>query len=157
MRKIYNAYAEIPGYNCFGCSPDNKNGLQLEFFETEEGVQAEWIPKSDFEGYHNHLHGGIQATLMDEIGSWIIPVKIGSSGVTKSLHVNYLKSVFINNGKITITAKLIRFTENIAEVEAKILDKEGVERANALIEYFVFPEDVARKRFYFPGKEKFKL
>ena len=155
MRKIYNAYAEIPGYNCFGCSKDNPVGLKLDFYETEEGVFTEWEPTHDYEGYHNHLHGGIQATLLDEIGSWIIPVKIGSSGVTRNLNVNYLKPVFVDHGKITISAKLLSFVDNIATIEAKIEDKDKIERANAIIEYFVFPEEIARKRFYFPGKDRF--
>ncbi len=155
MRKINNAYTEIDGYNCFGCSPSNKTGLTLEFFETENGVYAEWMPKNDFEGYHNHLHGGIQATLMDEIGSWILPVKVGSSGVTKTLTVNYLKPVFIDKGLIKLTAELISFEDNIARVNVKLCDSELVERSNAHIDFFVFPENIARKKYYFPGKEKF--
>lgn len=155
MRKINIAYAEIPGYNCFGCSKENPIGLKLDFYETEEGVFAEWLPTNDYEGYHNHLHGGIQATLLDEIGSWIIPVKIGSSGVTRSLNVNYLKPIYVDHGKITISAKLLRYEKNIATIEAKIVDHENIERANARIEYFVFSEEVARKRFHFPGKDRF--
>jgi len=155
MRKINNAYTQIEGYNCFGCSPDNQIGLKMEFYETEDGVMAQWTPTRDYEGYYNHLHGGIQATLLDEVGSWIVPTKLGSSGVTRTITVNYHKSVFINQGMITIKAQLISFLDNIALVKAQIEDNEGTPRATATIEYFVFPEDVARKRFYFPGKEQF--
>jgi len=40
------------------------------------------------------LHDGIQATLLDEIADWVLIVKLGTSGVTKNLNINYVKFVF---------------------------------------------------------------
>lgn len=68
MKKIQNPYA-ISGrkeYLCFGCSPNNESGLNLEFWEEGEEVIAKWMPCKSFEGFVNVLHGGIQATLLDE-------------------------------------------------------------------------------------------
>ncbi|MGI6321012.1 MAG: PaaI family thioesterase [Bacteroidales bacterium] len=156
MKKIYNPYREIEGYNCFGCSQTNPIGLKLDFFETDEGVLAKWIPTPDYEGYHNVLHGGIQATILDEVGNWILPIKIGSAGVTRKMDVHYLESVYISHGELTIKAKLIEMTKNIAHVEVWIEDVDGRVKSKAFVEYFVFPEEIARKKFYFPGKEKFR-
>lgn len=43
-RKIINPFAGTSGYNCFGCSPDNKLGLQLSFANEGEYIVAQWLP-----------------------------------------------------------------------------------------------------------------
>jgi len=156
-KKINNGYKILENYNCFGCSPDNKIGLKMVFIDNGEFVESKWTPTHDYEGYHNVVHGGIQATLMDEIANWVLIDKLHVTGVTKSMKVNYLKSVFVNKGDITIRAKVINFENSIASVFAEILDTDGDIRANAEIQYFVFPDNVARKRFHFPGVEAFYL
>ena len=83
MKEIKNPFLDRKDYCCFGCSPANHIGLRMKFYEEEEFVVSEWLPRSEFEGYANVLHGGIQATLMDEIASWTIYVKAGTGGVTR--------------------------------------------------------------------------
>ena len=68
-RKIFNPYRDLKGYNCFGCSLNNMDGLRLEFIEDGEYLKSEWQPEDKFQGYINILHGGIQATLLDEIAN----------------------------------------------------------------------------------------
>ena len=72
MKKISNGYVSLKDYNCFGCSPNNGNGLRLHFYSEGDFVISKWTPTHDFEGYHNVLHGGIQATLLDEIANWSV-------------------------------------------------------------------------------------
>jgi len=72
MKKIRNPFAGMQGFDCFGCSPDNPIGLKLNFIEEAEYLTSEWQPSDHLQGYMNILHGGIQATLMDEIASWTI-------------------------------------------------------------------------------------
>jgi len=71
MRKIRNPYAETgkTDNQCFGCSPNNPIGLHLEFWEKGEEVIAKWIPRKSLQGFRDVLHGGIQATLLDELAS----------------------------------------------------------------------------------------
>ena len=155
MRKIHNAYADIAEYHCFGCSPTNPIGLKLHFWEEGEWVYAKWTPDKWYEGYLNVLHGGIQATLLDEIADWVLIVKLGTSGVTKNLNITYLKPVFVNQGEITIRAKLVSHEGNSAITYAELMDKEGTVRSHAEIEYFAFPQEVAKQKYFFPEPEKF--
>ena len=37
-RKMYNAYADLEGYNCFGCSPTNPYGLKCKFVDEGEYI-----------------------------------------------------------------------------------------------------------------------
>jgi len=154
-RKIHNAYADIAEYHCFGCSPTNPIGLKLIFWEEGEWVYAKWMPEKWYEGYLNMLHGGIQSTLLDEIADWVLIVKLGTSGVTKNLNITYLKPVFVNQGEITIRAKLVSHSGNSALTYAELLDKESVVRSRAEIEYFAFPQEIAEQKYNFPDYEAF--
>jgi len=155
MRKIHNAYADIAEYHCFGCSPTNPIGLKLHFWEEGEWVYAKWTPDKWYEGYLNVLHGGIQATLLDEIADWVLIVKLGTSGVTKNLNITYLKPVYVNQGEITIRAKFISQNENAVMTYAELMDKEGTVRSHAEIEYFAFPPEIAKRKYNFPEPEAF--
>ena len=156
MRKIHNAYADIAEYHCFGCSPTNPIGLRLNFWEEGEWVYAKWTPEKWYEGYLNMLHGGIQATLLDEIADWVIIVKLGTSGVTKNLNITYVKPVYISHGEITIRAKLHSHNGNSAMTYAELLDREGNLRSYAEIEYFAFPQEIAKQKYNFPDPESFR-
>ena len=155
MRKIHNAYADIAEYHCFGCSPTTPIGLKLHFWEEEEWVYAKWTPEKWYEGYLNVLHGGIQATLLDEIADWVLIVKLKTSGVTKNLNITYLKPVYVSHGEITIRAKLVAHNGKSAMTYAELMDKEGTVRSHAEIEYFAFPQEIAKQKYYFPEPEKF--
>jgi len=157
MKKIHNGYSILKDYHCFGCSPDNPIGLRLDFYEEGEYVISKWTPTHEYEGYHNVLHGGIQATLMDEIANWAIIRKLKQTGVTKSLTVNYSKSVYIHKGELTIRAKIVDTKKNEATVLAELLDAEGDVRSSAMVSYATFPDQVARNKFHFPGYENFFL
>jgi len=155
MKKIHNAYADIAEYHCFGCSPTNPIGLKLTFWEEGEWVYAEWAPNKWYEGYLNMLHGGIQASLLDEIADWALIVKLKTSGVTKNLNITYVKPVFVNQGEITIRAKIISLEGTSAKTYAELMDKEGTVRSHAEIEYFAFPQEIAKQKYNFPEYEAF--
>lgn len=155
MKKILNPFAGIEGFNCFGCCPDNPIGLRMKFVDEGDYVTCRWLPSQHLQGYVNVLHGGIQATLMDEIASWTVYIKAKTAGVTSSLKVEYLKPVFINRGAILLKGKLVKTDGRKATVNVELLNHENTICSNAEIEYYIFPEDVARQRYYYPGHENF--
>lgn len=156
MEKIMNPYVGREGYECFGCSPDNENGLQMQFKEEGEYLICDWEPRGFLQGYVNVLHGGIQATLMDEIASWLIQVKMKTAGVTSQLTVKYLKPVPVDKGSIRLRARLEGMKRNLADVTVELFGPEGVLSSEGTITYYTFPEKVARERFHYPGVEAFK-
>ena len=157
MRKrIVNPYKDIEGYNCFGCAPHNDHGLQMQFFLEGDELISEWEPKGFLQGYFNILHGGIQATLIDEIGNWLVMILLKTGSVTSELHVKYLKPVRIDKkGKITLRAKLVNSEGNFAKVYVELFDAEGVKCAEGEPVYFVYPPAIAKRKLYFPDYEKF--
>jgi uncharacterized protein (TIGR00369 family) len=140
---------------CFGCGPANPLGLKLTFEEDDEKLYARWQPSLHFQGYINVLHGGITATLLDEVGAWCIYVKAGTSGVTSSMTVRYLKPIYISKGTVSVEASIISLGEKSVKMLCSLFDGEGKKCAEADIDYFIYPEKIAKQRYAYPGREAF--
>ncbi|HDZ41158.1 MAG TPA: PaaI family thioesterase [Bacteroidetes bacterium] len=153
-RKIINPYD--PQLNkCFGCSKSNPIGLKLEFEEDDDYVTAAWEPEEYYQGYINVLHGGIIATMLDEVGAWCVTVKTGTAGVTSELRVRYLKPVFMNNGRILLKARIVKTEGRIVYLKCDLSDGNGKICAEADTIFFTYPEEVAKRKFGYPGQEYF--
>lgn len=158
MKKIHNPWMDPKKdgvYNCFACSPHNHAGLQLEFWEDGDEIVTRWKPTRDYEGWIGVLHGGIQATLLDEIGGWVVMLKLKTTGVTSEMNVQYLKPVKVRNGELSIRGKLVEVEGKIAKITASLYNESNEECARALLSYFVFPEKIAKARYQYPGIEAF--
>ena len=155
MRKINNPFSVMPGYNCFACAPDNPIGLRLEFFEDGEEFVSYWEPDKNYQGWNNVLHGGIQATLLDEVASWFIFVKFKTAGVTSHFDVKLKKPARMDKGKFTFRARLNCVKRNLVYVDVELYDGEQVLCANGTLQYFLYSEKTAREELHFPGHECF--
>ncbi len=157
MKKIINIHRndDPAQYQCIGCSPHNPIGIKLEFWDDGEGLYAEWEPRPEFMGWVNVLHGGIQATLLDEISAWVVYTKCATAGVTAEMQVKYKNTVFTNQGKIILRAVLLEQNKRIAVIQARLFDKDEKLCAEATVKYFIFPEKIAREKFHYPGVEAF--
>ncbi len=82
--------------NCLVCGVDNDFGLKTRFYETEENeLIAVFTPLDQHQSYPNVMHGGISATILDEVIGRAIMMTTDSStfGVTVELNVRYKKPV----------------------------------------------------------------
>ena len=53
---------------CFVCGKQNGEGLQLDFeLIGDDRIRTEFIPPKRFQGWKDVLHGGIIATILDEV------------------------------------------------------------------------------------------
>ena len=154
-RKILNPYTQYNGYQCFGCSPNNQHGLQMTFIEDGDAVISEWEPRDYMQGFFNVLHGGIQATLMDEIGFWCMQIKSKTAGVTSSMTSRFLNSIPTNKGKIKLVAILKGKRRNLVDVHVNLYCPDGKLCAESDITYFTYPPEVAREKLYYPPYEQF--
>ncbi|PKP36033.1 MAG: PaaI family thioesterase [Bacteroidetes bacterium HGW-Bacteroidetes-15] len=157
MKPIKNPYYGQENYNCIGCSPDNPIGINLKFFldEDNQAVVSEWEPNINFQGFHNVLHGGIQATLLDEIASWVVYTILKSGGVTSQMNIRYHKPVLISKGAIKLIARVDKQQKRLADIKTELYDADGVLCTEAIVQYFVYPEQIAKEKFGYPGAESF--
>jgi uncharacterized protein (TIGR00369 family) len=154
-RKILNPFAGRQNYHCFGCCPDNPMGLHLEFSEEGEKVLCHWLPAPEYQGFTGVLHGGIQATLLDETGGWAIMVKLGTAGVTSKMEVKYRRPVRTDEGVLRLEAIVISSTARIATLRCSIYNAADELCTEAIIEYFIFSEERACKELHYPGRTAF--
>jgi len=155
LRAIRNPFKDLDRYHCFGCDPDSPIGLKLEFARDGDAVVAKWEPRADLEGYPGVIHGGIQATLADEIGGWFIYAVLGTAGVTRSLSMRYKKPALTEEGPFSIRATGSAKDKRSAQIHVELINASGAVCTTAECDYAIFPEDVARKRLFFPGREAF--
>lgn len=84
-------YVFGPDQRCFGCGPHHDRGLRLRFFVDGDEVVTTWTPAGGLEGPPGILHGGLQATLADEVGAWTLVGKLGRFGFTTTMQLRYLR------------------------------------------------------------------
>ena len=152
---IKNPFHKLEGYNCFGCSPDNKLGLRMNFRLEGDYVLCDWEPENHLQGWVGILHGGIQATLMDEIASWYVFVKLKTAGVTSKMEVKLIKPVKMENAPFRLRARLKEMQKNIALIHVELFMNDGTLGAEATMHYFTYPQNIASQRLYYPGIEHF--
>ncbi len=152
---MYNAYADLEGYDCFGCGPRNEYGLKCKFIDEGDYVTCHWMPSDRYQGFSKVLHGGIQATLMDEIANWVIVARAKTAGVTTEMNVKYRKPVCTDKGEIWLRAKVINLSNRFATARVELFNAENELAAEAEITYMVFPEKIAREKFGWPGIDAF--
>ncbi|WP_209319694.1 PaaI family thioesterase [Ancylomarina longa] len=155
MRKIINPFNNTENGTCFGCSCDNEQGLQMEFYEEGDYILSDWNPKKHLSGFKNVLHGGIQTTIMDEIACWLVFIKCETSGVTTALNAKFRGTAFTDQGNLTVRAKLISKDKKFANIHAEILNPQGKLCSEAEVQYMIFPQEMAKKKFHYPGIEAF--
>ncbi len=155
MDKIRNPYQgmEDQGYHCFACCPSNEFGLKMEFYEDGDDIVCIWDSRDDYQSWIKTLHGGIQATLLDEIGGWVVSRKLQTTGMTTQLNMKYRRPVPTGEGvKLELRAHLKEMKRNFAFIEAT-LSHEGQLCSSCDMVYFCFPKDKAEKDFLFKGCE----
>ena len=155
MKKLRNPFTELDGYNCFGCSPANDIGLKLDFYEDNGEIVTFWQPGQDYEGWFNILHGGIQSTIIDELASWVVFVQCKSSGVTANMNVKFKKPVSSSDHQLTIRGHLEKMVKRIAKIKVALYNSDGECCTEGNVDYYVYPEEIARERFYYKGVDAF--
>jgi uncharacterized protein (TIGR00369 family) len=82
----------LPINQCFGCGPDNPDGMHLKFVYDEPArrVRCKFRLSHRYWGPPKHAHGGIIATILDEAMGKVNKFR-QVIAVTSEMTVNYLK------------------------------------------------------------------
>ncbi len=83
------SFAEDGG--CFGCSADNPSGMQLRFRRRGDAVVADHVVADQFHGAPGVVHGGIVATMLDEVSCAAAVFTRDRHVVTGELQIRYRK------------------------------------------------------------------
>ena len=120
-------YISLPNrsdHNCFGCSPANTSGLRMKFYTNEAAVYSKITVPDHLCGWNKMVHGGVLTTIMDEIMSWAAIYLLKRVAMTKSISVDFLKPVYVDNP---------------LKAEGRVLDTKG--KHEALMEGCIYNQD----------------
>ncbi len=86
-------YTFGPDQTCFGCGPHNERGMRLRFTVEGDEVVTSLTPGKGWDGPPNVFHGGLQATVADEVAGWTLVGLLGRMGFTTSMRVRYVRTI----------------------------------------------------------------
>lgn len=76
--------------SCFVCGESNSIGLRIRFETDGKIVHARFVPRPEHIGFRNTIHGGISATLLDEIMVWACAIQTKRFAYCAELNIRFL-------------------------------------------------------------------
>lgn len=92
-------------HSCFVCGEANPLGLKLRFETDGRIVRARFQPSVEHIGFKGVVHGGLTATVLDEIMVWACAVATRQFAFCAELNVRYLRPLSPNEETV-ITGEL---------------------------------------------------
>ena len=141
-------YVKIPkgnDHHCFGCSAANPHGLKMDFYYADHAVFS-WVSVPEHLcGWNNLLHGGVIATILDEIMSWTAIYILKKFILTKKMTVEFIKPLKIGT-KLTVKGSVLEIVnEREAAIEGFLFDDRQRLCARSSGTYALFGADAAQK------------
>jgi uncharacterized protein (TIGR00369 family) len=132
-----------PANGCFGCGGANPRGMQLTFEldEAAQRIRGKFRIGAEYQGATGYLHGGIIATLLDEVMAKVSRFK-EDHAVTGELTVEYRKPVPVEEDLIVEGWEVAR-DERVRVREGEIRNASGVVLARGRGKFI----EVDRERF----------
>jgi acyl-coenzyme A thioesterase PaaI-like protein len=124
-----------PETGCFGCSTHNAAGLQLAFRRRDGAIFTPYTIPDRFHGAPGVAHGGIVASIFDEISCAAVFFSRGRHVVTGELNVRYHKPCPVETS-VEFESRIVDEThQRYAVVDARAL-KDGVLLARSSGKFF---------------------
>ena len=110
-------------HNCFACGGTNPIGMRLHI-ELGDGVaRTTWVVGEDYVGWSDKAHGGIIATLLDEVMAWA-PSSFDSWAVTAEMTVRY-RSPATPGEELRAEGRVVERRRRIYEVRGEVRGGDG--------------------------------
>jgi acyl-coenzyme A thioesterase PaaI-like protein len=109
--------------HCFGCGEKNPIGFKLCFKELKDGVEAEFTPEKNHQGYRDLFHGGLMSLLLDEAMVNAVWLK-GSPAVSVEFNVRLRHAVKVGD-PIRVRGWIIGEHKRLVLTRAEATDAAG--------------------------------
>ena len=122
-------------HSCFVCGESNAIGMNLRFETDGRIVQARFRPRAEHVGFKQVVHGGIIATLLDEIMVWACAVRTKRFAYCAELTVRFLAPLRPQEETVVFGELVSNRRDKIFEAMAEIKDSAGNILATATGKY----------------------
>ena len=131
---------EVAPHSCFACGELNAVGLRLVLHVQGDTCWTETTLASDFQGWEGITHGGIIATILDEVMGWAL-ASADSWGYTARLTIEYRHPAPIGR-RVRAEGLLVERRRRLLTTRARLVDAEtGELLATADALYVAAPPD----------------
>ena len=120
--------------SCFVCGEHNPIGLNQRFESDGQIVRGRFRPRREHAGFKGVIHGGILATLLDEIMVWACAVRTGKFGFCAEMTVRYRRPAAPDND-LVLEAELVADRRRVFEAKGVIRNAGGELVAEATGKY----------------------
>jgi acyl-coenzyme A thioesterase PaaI-like protein len=111
----------VTPHNCFACGTLNAHGLQLDL-HLERGRSWTALRLDErFEGWDGIAHGGIVATILDEVMAWAL-VASDAWGMTARMSVEFRAPVQVGR-PVRAEGELVEARRRVFRTSARLLDE----------------------------------
>jgi uncharacterized protein (TIGR00369 family) len=140
-------------HSCFVCGDSNALGLNLRFETDGCRVKTRFTPRPEHVGFKGIIHGGILATVLDEIMVWACAVQTKKFGFCAELNVRFIAPASLGNELIATAELLTNQRDRIFSAKAELESSTGEILARATGKYIpVKTPDVADMLADFAGE-----
>jgi uncharacterized protein (TIGR00369 family) len=109
---------------CFACGPENPHGLHLTGFHDEGNDHVvQFTPTRQHQGWQERTHGGIVATLLDEVMTRLLYAR-GEEAVTAELTVRYHQPL-PTGAPVEVRAREIERRGRLVRLESELRTSDG--------------------------------
>jgi len=131
---------------CIVCGRDNPHGLKLSLHvDPDTGiVSAQYVSQPQHIGFVGIIHGGVLATVLDEIMVWAATWAGKRFCVCGELNVRYRQSVPVG-AKLLIQGQVSAVRSRLIETTGSVVGQDGTLYTSASAKYIPLPEERNRQ------------
>lgn len=130
--------------SCFVCGESNASGLKIRFETDGAKARARFVPRLEHIGFKDTVHGGILATLLDEIMVWACAIQTRRFAYCAELTIRF-QSPARPGQEVFLTGELAANRRNkLFEAKGEIRDASGQVLATGSGKYIPIKEIKAR-------------
>jgi acyl-coenzyme A thioesterase PaaI-like protein len=138
-----------PGNMCFGCGPDNPEGLRIAIYrdgERTDRLVGTYRPRATAAGFPGIVHGGAQFTALDCMAGWAAFIlrndALKGMPLTTTATMRFKRGARVET-ELRLYAEIARESDGRAPflIKTGIVDSAGEVLSEADYEYMLVPQD----------------
>lgn len=127
---------ELPHtHSCFVCGESNPIGLNLRFETDGRIVRTRFTPRKEHIGFKQVVHGGLTATVLDEIMVWACVTQTKRFAYCAEMTVRFQNPLRPGEETLAIAELVANRRDRIFEVKSELKDSAGKIFATATGKY----------------------
>lgn len=129
--------------SCFVCGEANPHGLNLRAQTDGNVVEARFVPRPEHIGFRETVHGGLIATLLDEVMVWACAVRTKKFAYCAELNVRFVTPLRPGQEALAVAELVGDRRGRVFEAKAELRTQAGLTCASATGKYLPIKEATA--------------